>query len=102
MAPSIPMSRQKPSTQRGKSRPEHWLHQVTLNPPPGSSSENSGPMALSEASRAAGVDSRPASTERADDPHSLLLAAKALVFCGFPYQRSSLTTIVRETHLGAD
>jgi len=37
-----------------------------------------------------------------DDPHSLLLAAKALVFCGFPYQRSPLTTIVREAHLGTD
>ncbi|HZF09195.1 MAG TPA: hypothetical protein VFE33_10425 [Thermoanaerobaculia bacterium] len=37
-----------------------------------------------------------------DDPKSLLLAAKALVFCGFPYQRNSLTTIVREAHLGAD
>ena len=36
------------------------------------------------------------------DPKSLLLAAKALVFCGFPYQRSSLTTVVREAHLGAD
>jgi hypothetical protein len=37
-----------------------------------------------------------------DDPKALLLAAKALVFCGFPYQRSSLTTVVREAHLGAD
>jgi hypothetical protein len=37
-----------------------------------------------------------------DDSQALLLAAKALVFCGFPYQRSSLTTVVREAHLGAD
>ena len=37
-----------------------------------------------------------------DDPKTLLLAAKALVFCGFPYQRSPLTTVVREAHLGAD
>jgi hypothetical protein len=46
--------------------------------------------------------SRPTLVARADDPHSLLLAAKALVFCGFPLQPSPLTTIPREAHLGAD
>jgi hypothetical protein len=40
--------------------------------------------------------------DRPDDPNSLLLAAKALVFCGFPYKRSPLTTITREAQLGAD
>ena len=40
--------------------------------------------------------------ERPDDPNSLLLAAKALVFCGFPYKRSPLTTITREAQLGSD
>jgi hypothetical protein len=39
---------------------------------------------------------------RSDDPHALLLAAKALVFCGFPYKRSPLTTITREAQLGSD
>jgi hypothetical protein len=48
------------------------------------------------------VDSRPALVDPPDDPKTLLLAAKALVFCGFPYQRSPLTTVVREAHLGAD
>jgi hypothetical protein len=46
--------------------------------------------------------SRPTLVARPDDPHSLLLAAKALVFCGFPLQPSHLTTIPREAHLGAD
>jgi len=39
---------------------------------------------------------------RPDDPQSLLLAAKALVFCGFPLQQTNKTVITREAHLGAD
>jgi len=45
---------------------------------------------------------RPTLAERPDDPHTLLLAAKALVFCGFPYKQSRLTTITREAQIGAD
>jgi hypothetical protein len=67
-----------------KPRPEHWLHNVRL----GSLPEASSALALSvaqEGSRSAGVDSRPALIDPPDDPKTLLLAAKALVFCGFPY-----------------
>jgi hypothetical protein len=39
---------------------------------------------------------------RPDDAHTLLLAAKALVFCGFPLQPSPSTTITREAQIGAD
>jgi hypothetical protein len=39
-------------------------------------------------------------TDRPDDPTSFLLAAT--VFCGFPYKRSPLTTILREAQLGSD
>ncbi len=46
--------------------------------------------------------SLPPALDRPDDPNSLLLAAKALVFCGFPYKRSPLTTIPREAQLGSD
>ncbi len=41
-------------------------------------------------------------TPRPEDARFLLLAAKALVFCGFPLQPSPFTTITREAHLGAD
>jgi hypothetical protein len=43
-----------------------------------------------------------AASGRTEDSRSLLLAAKALVFCGFPLQPSPFTTIPREAHLGAD
>jgi hypothetical protein len=45
--------------------------------------------------------SRPIPVARPEEPHSLLLAAKALVFCGFPLQPSPLTSIAREAQLGA-
>src|SRR4051794_12287337 len=45
--------------------------------------------------------SQPAPVARPEEPHSLLLAAKALVFCGFPLQPSPLTSIAREAQLGA-
>jgi hypothetical protein len=39
---------------------------------------------------------------RTEDSRSLLLAAKALVFCGFPLQPTSLTSIARQAQLGVD
>jgi hypothetical protein len=45
---------------------------------------------------------RPVLATRPDDAHALLLAAKALVFCGFPYKRTPHTTIVREARIGTD
>jgi hypothetical protein len=42
------------------------------------------------------------SNARSEDAHTLLLAAKALVFCGFPLQPTPLTTLTRRAQLGAD
>jgi hypothetical protein len=58
--------------------------------------------ALSASSTPPSVPASLSAADRPDDPNSLLLAAKALVFCGFPYKRSPLTTITREAQLGAD
>jgi hypothetical protein len=44
----------------------------------------------------------PPRVEAPDDPYALLLAAKALVFCGFPLQPTSRTSIAREAQLGAE
>jgi hypothetical protein len=43
----------------------------------------------------------PSASGRTEYSRSLLLAAKALVFCGFPLQPSPLTSIAREAQLGA-
>jgi len=45
---------------------------------------------------------QPSLVARPDDVQTLLLAAKALVFCGFPLQPTPLTSIAREAQLGAD
>ncbi len=45
---------------------------------------------------------RPAPGSRPEDAGSLLLAAKALVFCGFPLQPTPLTSLTRQAQLGAD
>jgi len=45
---------------------------------------------------------RPTLMARTDDPQSLLLAAKALVFCGFPLQPTPLTSLAREAQIGAE
>lgn len=52
-----------------------------------------------------GAASLPAATREPDPPRrpdEALLTAKALVFCGFPYKRTTAATIVREARLGAD
>jgi hypothetical protein len=46
--------------------------------------------------------SRPILLSRPDDAISLLLAAKALVFCGFPLQPTPLTSLAREAQIGAE
>lgn len=45
---------------------------------------------------------RPVLLSRPDDATSLLLAAKALVFCGFPLQPTPLTSLAREAQIGAE
>jgi hypothetical protein len=45
---------------------------------------------------------RPGPGSRPEDAGSLLLAAKALVFCGFPLQPTPLTSLTRQAQLGAD
>jgi hypothetical protein len=96
------MSRNEPPRQRlQKQFPKYWLDRVKLAPPPNLGTEDSSPVDR-EGRRPNSMGCRPALAERHDDPQALLLAAKALVFCGFPYQRSPLTTVVREAHLGAD
>jgi hypothetical protein len=76
------------------------LSTLNLPFPSGAGHETAGALSASS-TPPSGPASLPAA-DRPDDPNSLLLAAKALVFCGFPYKRSRLTTITREAQLGAD
>ncbi len=68
--------------------------------------EGAGQQTAADLSSLSASPSVPASlavlADRPEEPNSLLLAAKALVFCGFPYKRSPLTTIPREAQLGSD
>jgi hypothetical protein len=72
----------------------HWLDtgQQTLVP------EGAPPVEL----RSPSSICRPAPGSRPEDAGSLLLAAKALVFCGFPLQPTPLTSLTRQAQLGAD
>jgi hypothetical protein len=97
-----------------KPRLEHWLGGDSLGRSQQSPAEVLGLLApalaqeaLGQADSSSTAVSAPSALcllpgDRPDDPGSLLLAAKALVFCGFPYKRSPSTTVTREAQLGSD